>query len=483
MKNLVIVPEKVLPRKGFSLVELMIAMAIIILMLSIMSQAFVIATTVMQGLKDAAEMQLLARPVMNILQRDLSANHFEGSKKLSDPDFWDFGPPRQGYFMAWQEYPHDVDESALGNYSAINGTYSYNSLNYNIHVAPVIKTLAANIFTGNHPGYEGKTSDSVQYRRSGGVANHQLAFTVKLSGKNPEDFFQASYPFYNIAPLNANNLFYPSLTNNPTQGMYDANIKRFETDPNLIHSQWAEVAYFIGPYGPNTGIVPGTSPSNTNGLAKPLPTGYTGGTNSLPLYTLYRQQRLLLPDMSALSNYTEPTVAAPYQSTRPPIRITIPTPLEYDALKKSTIEYSFRPNFANTGTPTPPTTMHFNTTRDLTVPWKRAGFRDLGHLGFPYHKTDNTTYPLFPEFTNLTTNSLENTDVLATNVISFDVRFLTDDRMEFEDLFTVFNQYDPITNSQPYKNHQAYWNYPSNITSNNSLPAGGNPLLNTSAFL
>ena len=384
MKNLVIVPEKVLPRKGFSLVELMIAMAIIILMLSIMSQAFVIATTVMQGLKDAAEMQLLARPVMNILQRDLSANHFEGSKKLSDPDFWDFGPPRQGYFMAWQEYPHEVDESSLGNYSNITGSYSYNSANYNIYPVPAIKTLNANIFAGNHPGYEGKTSDYVQFRRSSGTANHQLAFTARLAGKNPEDFFQAKFPFYNIAPLNANTLFYPSVSN--PSAMYDANIKRFETDPGLIHSQWAEVCYFLGPYGPNTGVVPGVSPSISTGLAKPAPTGYTGGSNSLPLYTLYRQQRLLLPDMSALSNYTEPTVAAPYQSTRPPIKITMPTPQEYDALKKSSIEYSFRPNFANTATATTPTTMHFNTTRDLTVPWKRAGFRDLGHLGFPYHK-------------------------------------------------------------------------------------------------
>ena len=39
------------PRNAFTLVELMVAMALIILMLSIMSQAFVIATGVMQGLK------------------------------------------------------------------------------------------------------------------------------------------------------------------------------------------------------------------------------------------------------------------------------------------------------------------------------------------------------------------------------------------------------------------------------------------------
>ena len=39
---------------------------------------------------------------MTILQRDLAADHFDGTKKLCDPDFWEYGPPREGYFSIIQ---------------------------------------------------------------------------------------------------------------------------------------------------------------------------------------------------------------------------------------------------------------------------------------------------------------------------------------------------------------------------------------------
>ena len=131
-------------RNAFTLVELMVAMALIILMLSIMSQAFVIATTCMSGLKGVGELLDKGRPVLAVLQKDLSAYHFDGYKRLSDADFWDNGPPRQGYFQ---------------------------------------------IYEGGPTSYEGMTTDGVTYQRSGSAADHRLAFTSRLSGKNPEDFY------------------------------------------------------------------------------------------------------------------------------------------------------------------------------------------------------------------------------------------------------------------------------------------------------
>ena len=141
------------PRYAFTLVELLVSMALILIMLSIMSQAFVIATTTMQGLRDAVEMQEKVRPVLALLQRDLGAYHFEGSKKLSDPDFWKNGPPDQGYFMVWQESPYDSFE----------GT-----------------TVEGN--------------DGVKFSRSASLANHMLAFSVKLSGNSPEELFKTQIP-------------------------------------------------------------------------------------------------------------------------------------------------------------------------------------------------------------------------------------------------------------------------------------------------
>jgi len=330
------------PKNAFTLVELMVAMALIILMLSIMSQAFVIATGVMQGLKEVADMQEKIRPAITLLQRDLGANHFEGSKKLSDPEFWDNGPPKEGYFMLWQDKANDVAEGTINN---------------------------------------------VTFSQSAALANHMLAFTVKLPGKSPNDFFDSSLG------ASFGNIFFNGA--GTPLGMTDSNIRRFESNANLIHSDWAEVAYFLGPH--NAGATPVTD-GNTDGKNNPP---------SLPYFNLYRQQKLVLPSFN-ISGVTLPVATA--------------------AIKE---EIS-----CETSTRT------FNKPSDLTVPWKRMGNRTLNHLG-------NRVGPLFSEFVN--PSSKVNTDIIATNVISFDVKLLTDLRYDYEDLTTILSQgsysaYPPASN-------------------------------------
>ena len=327
------------PRNAFTLVELMVAMALIILMLSIMSQAFVIATGTMQGLKEVADMQEKIRPAITLLQRDLGAFHFEGIKKLSDPEFWDNGPPKEGYFMFWQDRANDAPEGAINN---------------------------------------------VSFSRSAALANHMLAFTVKLPGKSPNEFFESSL-----------GLNFPDLFNNTGAtpvGMKDANIRRFESNPSLIHSDWAEVAYFLGPLTGN-------------------PDGYTDGKTgpALPYYNLYRQQKLVLPSFN-ISGVTLPVATA--------------------AIREEISCETF------TGT--------FNKPSDLTVPWKRMGNRTLNHLG-----NRAGPGPLFLGFSNA--SARVNTDIIATNVISFDVKLLTDLRYDYEDLTTILSQgsystYAPFSN-------------------------------------
>ena len=332
-------------RNAFTLVELMVAMALIILMLSIMSQAFVIATGTMQGLKEVADMQEKIRPAITLLQRDLGANHFEGSKKLSDPEFWDNGPPKEGYFMLWQDQAFEP--------------------------------------SGNEGTYNG-----VSFKRSAALANHMLAFTVKLPGKSPNDFFECS----SLPSFGFGTIFTNATTN---VGMKDANIRRFESNSNFIHSDWAEVAYFLGPH--NVGVSP-VSDGNTDGKNNPP---------SLPYFNLYRQQKLVLPSFN-ISGVTLPVVTA--------------------AIREEISCETF------TGT--------FNKPSDLTVPWKRMGNRTLNHLG-------NRTGPLFSEFVSPSTKV--NTDIIATNVISFDVKLLTDLRYDYEDLTTILSQgsystYAPFSN-------------------------------------
>jgi len=354
------------PRNAFTLVELMVAMALIILMLSIMSQAFVIATGVMQGLKEVADMQEKIRPAITLLQRDLGANHFEGSKKLSDPEFWDNGPPKEGYFMLWQD---KANEFATG-------------------IEP--------------PGIEPSegTFNGVSFSQSAAAANHMLAFTVKLPGKAPNDFFESS--------LGADfpDLFY-NTTNTPL-GMKDANIRRFESNANLIHSNWAEVAYFLGPH---------TVPSVTLNNSVVTPDGYTDGKTgpALPYFNLYRQQRMVLPSHNVAG-------------------VTLP-----GIIQNSQISYEM-------GTPS------FNKSSDLTVPWKRSmgnrtnisntpGALTANHyLGKPNSILTSAGMKLLPLFTEYIGNTTINTDIIATNVISFDVKLLTDDYYDYETLNAILNR-------------------------------------------
>jgi type II secretory pathway pseudopilin PulG len=364
-------------RNAFTLVELMVAMALIILMLSIMSQAFVIATGTMQGLKEVADMQEKIRPAITLLQRDLGANHFEGSKKLSDPEFWDNGPPKEGYFMLWQDQAFE----------------------------PLIAPEPA--------GYE-SSFNSVSFSRSAAFANHMLAFTVKLPGKSPDDFFESSLG------ASFGNIFFNG-AGTPI-GMIDSNIRRFESNPNLIHSDWAEVAYFLGPH---------TNPLVTMNNSIVTPDGYTDGKTgpALPYFNLYRQQRMVLPSHNIAG-------------------VTLP-----GILQNSQISYEM-------GTPS------YNKPSDLTVPWKRSmgnrtnisntplvgGVLTANHyLGKP-NSIPTPAMKLLPLFTEYIGNNTINSDIIATNVISFDVKLLTDDQYDYESLNTILNR-------TPYSLNPAVGNY------------------------
>jgi hypothetical protein len=306
------------------------------------------------------------------LQRDLGANHFEGSKKLSDPEFWDNGPPKEGYFMLWQD---KANEPASG-------------------VEP----------SGDELSFNG-----VSFSRSAALANHMLAFTVKLPGKSPNDFFESSLG------TSFGNIFF-NVVNNPAQvtdtpnSMIDSNIRRFEKDSSLIHSDWAEVAYFLGPHTGN--------PEYTDGKVGP----------ALPYYNLYRQQRLVLPSYNTAG-------------------VTLPTPLDDSPnyLNRATYsELSFHPyERSSSGA----AILKFNSPNDLTVPWKRMGNRNLNHLG-------SRTGPLFSEFP--TTSTKVNSDIIATNVISFDVKLLTDDQYDYETLNAILNR-------APYLLNPAYSSSVSNL--------------------
>jgi prepilin-type N-terminal cleavage/methylation domain-containing protein len=315
-------PQNRTRKKAFTLVELMVSMAIIIFMLSIMSQAFVIATTCMSGLKGVGELLDKGRPVLAVLQKDLSAYHFDGYRRLSDDNFWDYGPPSQGYFQ---------------------------------------------IYEGGASSYEGTTADGVTYQRSGSASDHRLAFTSRLSGKNPEDFYVTAFEQYfdNVDYSRLVRLFnnydtQSGFFNNSSTLQTSKNAQRYDFTQGVLHSQWAEIAYFT------------KSNSRT--------------ANGTPLMDLYRQQRAVLP-----SNLEANGLSPGF-----PMSNMMPTP----PYPPNTSKMPYYENFScikKAGN------IYFNSPSDLTMPSNRMV------SGVPN-----------------TLSTHVNSDLLITDVISFDVRILPD---------------------------------------------------------
>jgi hypothetical protein len=168
---------------------MMVAMALIVFIMAILSQAFVAATTSFRDLKAAADMAERLRSVTTLLRRELAADHFEGKKRLSSPQFWNDGPPREGFFRIYQGGP-SVDEGADAD-----GLHSYSAI------------------------------------------NHVLHFAIKVRGNQRSDFLSASVPAGS-----------PLLT---AFGSPDARYQ--DPNSPTYNYQWAEVLYFLRPAVDSTG--------------------------------------------------------------------------------------------------------------------------------------------------------------------------------------------------------------------------------------
>jgi prepilin-type N-terminal cleavage/methylation domain-containing protein len=177
-------------RRGFTLVELLVALALTLFILAILSECFVTGADTFRTLKSIGDLNASLRNAVTILRSDLAADHFEGKRRVSDSTFWTQGPPTQGYFYLFQGQDP----------------------------APVT----------SDPLYEGVDADGIISRRR---VTHQLAFTVRAKGTRPQDFFTANVPTTTptspLASLPHPDGGYPSGT--------------------LFSSQWIEVCYFLSP--------------------------------------------------------------------------------------------------------------------------------------------------------------------------------------------------------------------------------------------
>ncbi len=175
-------------RPGFTIVELLVALALVLFIMSIISQVFVDASEAFRSARSKAELTEKLRFITQTIRADLRSRHFENGRKLSDSDFWQDGPPKAGYFRLEQA--------------------SFSS---------PVTTLSGDNFPLGTPG-----------------DGNLMAFTSFLDGQNPGSFHSIS----------ASNTLKTWLSS----GGFSPRDTRFEDlSQNTFNSPDAEVAWFMAP--------------------------------------------------------------------------------------------------------------------------------------------------------------------------------------------------------------------------------------------
>lgn len=191
-------------RLAFTLVEMLVAMALILFIMVILSEAFVAGLESFRQLKAIGDMEERLRAATIEIRRDLNADHFEGRRRLSDPNFWNV-PVREGFFRIYQGAPTHFEEGKDSD---------------------------------NNPSFRAWTN--------------RLHFTVKLRGNQLDKFFSTA-----LTPLPQTT----ALASGGTTFFDQAADGRFQDIPTgssvTYITPWAEVAYFLyrDPNDPKAGGV------------------------------------------------------------------------------------------------------------------------------------------------------------------------------------------------------------------------------------
>ncbi|HVS36484.1 MAG TPA: prepilin-type N-terminal cleavage/methylation domain-containing protein [Gemmataceae bacterium] len=197
-------------RSGFTLVEVLVAMALILFIMTILAAAFGAATQTVSDLKSAGDMAERLRGAATVIRRDLEATHCYNAQGSAAPIRSVFGtssaslnpPPKWGFVRIEEGSP------AILEGTDVNGLPSY------------YQTTAA------------------------------LAYTMVLQGKERNDFMSAFVPG---SPLT-----------NPADATLGPPDQRFEDTPNttapqVYNSPCAEAALFLVPTNDSTDSVNGTA--------------------------------------------------------------------------------------------------------------------------------------------------------------------------------------------------------------------------------
>lgn len=346
-------------RRGFTLVELMVAAALCVFIMYILSYAFQKGTDTMATLKSVGDMQEQLRAVATILKRDLAAEHFDegipgihgkylSQQRLDKPEWV---PPEEGFFRIWQGSAVPL---SLATYQASLMGYPSGSDRWGGYY------LIESVDTDGIPSYL--------------ATDQALHFTVRLKGQGLENLFATD--------LTPQLTGLPPVTPGPpvsgaAMGLLGLNPPELRPllpsglDLPIMYSKWAEVAYFLVPNG-----------QRANG--------------NIPLFTLYRRQALLVDG-------TPPTPA--------------PFPAAHD------IEVSRVPPAVSPILTTPPPVNAYNTPNTINIPerrWIRMNNFPQERL-LTSSAIGQWRYERLEEVDPTNVNVRGN-DILLTNVLSFEIK-------------------------------------------------------------
>ncbi len=506
-------------QSAFTLVELLVSMALIIFTMTIMTQAFSTGMEAFRRLKAVGDMQQAMRTAVNALRQDLGSSHFDGDRRLSKLGV----NPRinQGEIPPPPPLapPHGTPYNPMAAVNAFtiydtdgDGEITFTDLNYqetsltspNInYFGGYINQGPNKIFDNNRNGPWNSTTgerhfidpgDLLYLRASGGWANgldndnngvvddfflstspngwfcpelgyftylegcwHRdfpsgqneftaaldipytsaliegwdsngnisfrdvndvLAFTVRLSGNGPQDFFYGKVPQGSPLDLAGMPLTRHDL---PGDGRYA--------------SQWAEVIYFLLPsyeqvdsstslplIDPSTGGPRLRTTGNYNQLAN--------GFYRIVRYNLYRRVLLLVPEAFNLAQ-TPTTAPQSVFLTQAQRTVTINAANRQAAEAQYYSQYDISASVTQTGANT--FVFEFNSPADVQFPQRRFGafWNDPRHFGDTFcWDFFSPTYPagaFDPRRMSLQQQTPEaalrwGADVVLKDVLSFDVK-------------------------------------------------------------
>lgn len=380
-------------RVGFTLIELMVALAVTMFLMIILTQCFVLSLETFSGMKGLGDMQQNLRSASTILASDLAEDHFEGKRRLSDPTIFNSAYPIQaGYFAVKQ------------------GSASVNE------------------------GFDGYLIPS--YRAS----NHVLAFTVKRKGNRPEAVFttalhgtqpvltQFFYPLGFTPQGNVNNAKGTAynMRSQPNSTMTGGTLNAFPpanppavyTPPPSFNDATPDYATttFTTPYVPGTVVNPNTLGfyssqwaevyyylARTGSTEEPSNPASKLGT---PIYSLYRAQFVMVPDGTVVNTAN---LAAPF-----PSRFTWPASA-----------YTTFQGLSTSASVAPPGLMNLNSPLDAA---NSTNSRVLSLGASPIPPTDPRLVPSsgtgVSEGANSAAQTQGSTELVLPNVISFQVQVL-----------------------------------------------------------